>query len=325
MYEVSPESIELYNIRLKLLPQPTVKIMFDVCQLFTKKQPCNMSFFKEGMRILQSNLSGTASCCFDIYGDKAMLYHYGMPKSVQTFTISVDVNQMHLDIKKENKSDPFYMNFNAPACSLFPFIIMMSKRFDDKEISQVSGQPCQNNTMQNYVDYYRSFYCFRKPSARESLESFTAMYTKTKTSKYNFVLISMDKNGLVTYTGVKEVDQLNINNRMNRDNMYSGVKLLDESYDYENIVECEPVSYVINMKDIAWLGKIKGFNKGSISIYMYPGTPLVLTTNIEDYGEAIFTIKSCNPTQSPVDGSNSQLLLQNTPYGGTSQAQNSVF
>lgn len=78
--------------------------------------------------------------------------------------------------------------------------------------------------------------------------------------------------------------------------------MLTEFYDEDAITQpVIPVSYKLSVKEMAWISKIKGLNAHDcINIYMAPNLPLVITTNIANYGLAIFTMVSIDTPRKPL-------------------------
>lgn len=292
---------EKYKISMKLYPHFGFKSMCEVWQCFSPDKVGNMIFYNNCCRIIHINASNNMYCDFIIYGDnnRPVMYNYGMPENVKCFKVSLNITELLTNINKEKKGDPFYMEIDSPVNPLSSFPIIVGCRPDDRGLTRLPGSPTPCDSNVNYYDYYHNFYDKMAPVAKESLITFHGMYAKSKAGKYNYITLSMDEEGLVTYDNVHEID--NYNQGKSQNNRTEGSIIMNEFYNRDALtLPVTPVSYTLDVKQLSWICKIKNLNAdGCVNIYMAPNKmPLVITTNIVNYGLAIFTMASFNSQRS---------------------------
>lgn len=274
-----------FAIRVKLDKQSILKSISEIWKEFCKSQPGCIKFLRQGFQIFDLNESNTISCCFEIYASNMLIYYYDLMYNgapLPFYPAFINVRELFSVVKTEAKTDDIYMRMFIDPSLKQDTGIMISKNDIGSEGIHVKTERDGRN-IPSCVDYYASYFHNKKPSAKVSILDFSKAMNKPTGSSCSYVVISRDNKGIVWCKSY---------------NVIGGdaviIKCFDQGVDYDDIDPMagsyKPMSVGINMKeDGIWLSKLKNLGKGIVSIYMEPGYPMVIKTDICSCGIAVFT------------------------------------
>lgn len=277
-----------FSIRVKLYKQYTIKSIAEIWNIFCGKTGTGcMKFLKGGIQITEINSISGATCCFEIYTGKPLVYYNNIcTDESNTYCVYLSPSELYNSLKQQSKNDNVCMTIGIDRNNFVCKGIIIGKSWLDTEGVLVTTK-INNSKADTFYNYYHNYYSSMKPVAKIPLPSFSKCISTIKDNSCNFIVFSLDSKGLVNMKGYVELGN---DHKYNKD-FDDAVDLLQQEEEFS------PINYTIQARTSEpWLSKLLRLSNESIlEIYMdhVNGTyPLLLKTDIPSYGMAFFSLVS---------------------------------
>ena len=302
---IEPTNEFNYSVKIKMHKQAIFRSATEIWKEFCGHRRGCMRLLPNGIQIIETNNAKNITCCFELYAENLLIYSYDIRNSsgelLSYYPVSIDSKALFGSIRPDSKNESLYLRMYVSKCLMKNSGIFIAKSETDgagiRASSDVITDPIALNTQ---FDYYSNHYKNVVPSAKIPMDTFKTTIARCKGVACSIIEISLNSKGIVTLKGYLQSD------------ISSGeavpeiVKPFDDSFDYDDPLNDErkfiPTSTIIQMKDNeSWLSKMNKLNADSvIHIYMSEKYPMVIKTDLGNYGIAFFTFAGINPSKSDI-------------------------
>lgn len=268
------------------------RVMFDILRQFGD---VILQFRHDGIIVEESLPDNRASAKFVIFAQELDSYVYDQEFLGPVYAVKVSSGDIFDSIKGEGKKEgsvKCYIDVNEDMSNRGLHIRSVNIQLFN--FVRVSGKI---ENVPQYRDYLNEVYGDSIPNARLKTSDFTKTLNTLKNRKCGSVSFILNENGQILIDGQHEnstmVGALLPTGNTRDTSVSEEIRPSGQVIQYGGtVIRLCNYKVVMDIQKISWIIKVKCLGSLIIKIYMKPDCPVIMTTNVSQYGRAIFSFNS---------------------------------